>query len=522
MSKPKVLETMNKILTNVQSKVVFKSEKELLANTNGATTLGYCYIKTKLIVLNKDSDWQTKKDVNFHEVSHLRWTPDLRFRCNHEVHNFLEDCRIDTLRCAEFPKQEPYSVRTLGKHMIKADMHPSLYFLLYGRKYVHKYLDITHQRTMAENYYGKTKCRQIEKEFDKYIVAQSIDEHIAIVNKVEELLSFNNDKPPKSTSPQCKDFDGEEGEFPSDDLIDIIDIEIGSKSDNGKDVAKKKSDKSDDKMPKAKSYDEMIRNADIKIEQLELDNDEVEEVDETEFVPTADDRLNALKLERFVRRLKLDLQPNYVNGKKKGKVDLKRVIQEKTKVVPTSKVFKKFQAKDAVPNYAVSIIFDSSVSIGHSTHQLELKAVWTIAEASLSIGNPVQIIEFASAQSHKVQKDFNNKDWTLKRTMQGNTAPFSALEYAYDKLLKQRAKKKVVILITDGDFNGEVYETRGLIHKMNKKGIETNLIKVGYNCNDNDYNFKKIINTNDMKDLVNEMSAKFKEMETTMILNEVN
>ena len=82
------------------------------------------------------------KALNYHELSHLLYTTTtanmfMGFNGLHQIHNMLEDGRIESLFGMEYPKAFDYFKRTAYEFIINVpekSRQPESFILVYGRK----------------------------------------------------------------------------------------------------------------------------------------------------------------------------------------------------------------------------------------------------------------------------------------------------------------------------------------------------------------------------------------------------
>lgn len=155
---------------------------------------------------------------------------------------------------------------------------------------------------------------------------------------------------------------------------------------------------------------------------------------------------------------------NYQHGLKKGKISNKSIFRGT--LVDSGeyqrKIFRKKQVNDALDS-AVSVLVDGSGSMGGDKMVHAIKSACMLNEAITKLRVPLEIILFDDSYlgpRESIIKSFTNMATTDQvrlrfghavhnRAMSGNSDGESIL-FTYHRLLQQKAKRKVLIVLSDG------------------------------------------------------------------------
>lgn len=218
-------------------------------------------------------------------------------------------------------------------------------------------------------------------------------------------------------------------------------------------------------------------------------------------------KLNTTPIKKAIQRyLQVITRDKYRFGLKKGKLqnsNLYRVVLKGCKEY-SKRVFKKREENKCL-DVAVLLLNDASGSMGDSKLVNTVDATWQIADTLQSLHVPTEIAFFSELSSsdnrYMVVKNFNKninvEDYRegciyASQHMANNADPDSVL-VAYHRLLKRPEKRKLLIVLSDGQpvcFRpGDVFNFHKLIvDKIEKEkkveiygiGIESDAVKYFY------------------------------------------
>ena len=212
-------------------------------------------------------------------------------------------------------------------------------------------------------------------------------------------------------------------------------------------------------------------------ESLNIDKKEIYEGDK--FQPTNELISESQKISRFLRELNSDLKSSIKRNKKKGQLDIKSVMRNQKN--GTANIFKKMiKNKLKYSNMAVSILVDSSGSVGDWNFKKQMMSCWMLVNALERTNNKVMVIEFN--HKIKVKKHFGSKKANYNRSSQGGTEISKPLEYTAREFKRQKTlgvKNFMTIILTDGDFMDR--EKGENILKQMKKDFNNNSLLIAYN-----------------------------------------
>ena len=188
---------------------------------------------------------------------------------------------------------------------------------------------------------------------------------------------------------------------------------------------------------------------------------------DSHFVRTTSEALASIEsganIAKAVRKLlQAKMKTVTIHGQKKGKLSGKNVFRAGLRGTGEyqRKVFKK-KEENLSTDAAITVLIDYSGSmriydkIAHA-----IKAATLLNEVVKVVGSPMEILGFTDRDcaTHQIYKSFNRPVSTEKlvdRMLQGvrylaNNADGEAILWAYSRLARQKQKKKVLIVLSDG------------------------------------------------------------------------
>lgn len=172
-----------------------------------------------------------------------------------------------------------------------------------------------------------------------------------------------------------------------------------------------------------------------------------------------------------------------IHGQKKGRVSGKSVYRAALKNTGSAqqKIFKRKEVKYDL-DVCVSVMIDCSGSMGDEKYTHAVKSGMMLNEAVSKIGVPVEILGFTErsrAPLHHIFKSFHrsvSQDKLMDRMCagannMGSNADGEAILWAYQRLTRQTAKRKLLIVLSDGQPASGRGDADALTKKV-VKGIE--------------------------------------------------
>jgi hypothetical protein len=188
------------------------------------------------------------------------------------------------------------------------------------------------------------------------------------------------------------------------------------------------------------------------------------------------------------RHLMIKGQARYEHAQKRGKISPKSLYRAGVGNGESSrKVFKKKQTSDIL-NTSVMVLVDFSGSMGGAKMTNASASMLLLNEAISPLGIPLEIIgftdDYADAPKHGLLKSFNKKvsqeqlalniGHFADKAMNANSDGESLL-FAYERLLKQRSMRKILLILSDGQpasCSGDAYgHTIHVAKQIEKDGI---------------------------------------------------
>jgi hypothetical protein len=348
--------------------------------------------------------------------------------------------------------------------------------------------------------------KKIENCFDKYIVETDSVTRIQIAEEfktlLDKLIEGNNNKigesPYQNNVSSPKENPNEFRRTRNEEKVkeDNEEKTKNTKKTVEKIVQKKKSDEKTEKLDLQTEKDKV--NAEISKEILQECEDGKYSSssgygvstgfgsrDDNKFTPLtigSDDVLEGSRIGDMFKIVKNEYSSKYVNKKKVGRLNIKRVIQNIASNNNDFRVFSKFK-KDDVKSTRVgmSILLDSSSSVDTTLGNAQMRAAYRISFGLKKIKSFCEVIEFSSGDQLNIMKGFFD-DGHFMRTFFNGTYPENAMKKAHSDLMTLKRKEGIntlyCVVFTDGQWTKSEGEKR-IINKLNESGIQTILIQIG-------------------------------------------
>lgn len=186
------------------------------------------------------------------------------------------------------------------------------------------------------------------------------------------------------------------------------------------------------------------------------------------------------------RLLQIRSKAKNVYGQKSGKVNGRSLYRLGMKDATgfNERVFKRRTNSDVL-DVAVTVLGDHSGSMGGDPYSHMASACIMLNEALSTIGVPMELLGFTEAWSETTiikYKSFASRTNTQRLVdgymsaadLMGSNADGEAIMYAYSSLIKQKAKRKIMIVLSDGQpasMRGDAdAHTRHVVKTIEKQG----------------------------------------------------
>ena len=508
-------------------------------------------------------------------VSCRKWK--LKFKIHHyipngefkEALNILEDLRIERLFSTQYPRAKYYfsfSLAVLNSPRgdfwrIRVQSLLSLYALWYGRRKLFSEAPamIKEVRKILEQKISKDIIKMSEEIVDSFIIEDNTKERLELAYFFAFLFNFlsrsskeaQNDlfqsssiesigngryKRPNNLldlNDEIKEEDGEEGQE-KESKTDKKEKELDEEKESKKDEENVNRNKNGEVAEQIHKLIEEIRNSiESNLQSNENFKKEVEQnvdeitgrtsIDETgvPFRFGAEEQFETGRIELLLRKLRGDLSASYQRYESRGKIDVPSFIRAKHN--QDLRMFAhKTMNKMSLARLGVSILIDSSASIGTGQFTQEIKAVYCFSKALERLQNKVEVIEFSS--NHRILKGFNQTgDW--KRSYGDGTDAERPIANAIKDLNHLKSSERIfnqyIIVVSDGHFDNHK-NVENEILKAHSFGIKVIWIFVGNMKNFDDEEksrFDEVICIEKFTDLSQKMQSLVNRMQREVILN---
>jgi len=439
-----------------------------------------------------DSFLKSTRGLNYHELAHILYTKgSSRGSAFQTEFNILEDQRIENLFSIKYPKAEDYFKLNVLE-LLSKDLNAQSYILVYGRRrFLRNPKLLAQMKSLAVESYGKSTVEEVEQIIDQYLVTTDYTNQRNLARRLCDLVgnlqhqtsgllqggasTKSVSKDEKNSTDQlskeiAESLTGEEQKVQSGTIEEIqqsVDEEKDSTSESLQ----------DDIEAQKENMGKYGHSSD-------LEGDTQDNRDQ--YVPSNHNRIEASKLKRIINFLKNELGNKTVYSQKSGRLDLRRAMSnhQSTKITD----FKRFKpSRLNKTRMAVSILVDSSGSMGNYSSKLARDSAWTISKALEECGSVSEIIEFSRNPIYMKRFDKKIEHAVLGRKQWGGTMLCNSLEQAHEDLKQIRKQKgiehQLVIIITDGYIDDQ-RECEKQLSKMKEEGISTVHLGVcnkGYN-----------------------------------------
>lgn len=190
----------------------------------------------------------------------------------------------------------------------------------------------------------------------------------------------------------------------------------------------------------------------------------------------------ARNMGRVLSRLRTELEEQRSNRQMAGTVDARRYMVRKPWELDFYQTWD--QGLDEETDLEAVIMVDLSASMGGMMREVS-ESLWAVKKAMQSLDSRVTVLGF-SDQSFVLYQPTESVEPTRMRLFghRSSTVPDGALQEAHRLLTTSRRSQKLLVSITDGDWQGNRKRQDGFVSNMNAIGVVTVCIGIGYAPND--------------------------------------
>lgn len=171
-------------------------------------------------------------------------------------------------------------------------------------------------------------------------------------------------------------------------------------------------------------------------------------------------RLEAKKLKQYIRTVFSEIEPEYVGGHSSGRLNVRDLMSARGS---HTDVFDVWRDLGEGADFEVVIAIDTSGSMNHELVKHDMmtslnayahRSVWAIHRAFSELEIPVTVIQYDSEAQVVISpsSNCNPMKWMMANTT-GATCPHTAFAIAKHVFKKSNAEHKLLITLTDGDWN---------------------------------------------------------------------
>lgn len=480
----------------------------------------------------------TLRGLNYHEVGHIMFSPGVKEvngkilrkvselsskhimsswdaeRQMKNLHNILEDCRIENLMVKLYPKlgevlKVPLYRLILNNKRIMSDSVNQTLFI-WGRKYVPLKLR------------KKVYDPELSPLIDKFLTSTSLDERIDVVAEI--MLKIKN-KPvdtPYVDGGYSKDEKLKKWEDIEQNASEELKKQIEEEEEQMKEQ-EEESKESEDEETEAEEEGEEDEGVGEGEEEEEGEGEgEGEEGEETEergediftlledWLDDNEERIEgevleehlswgkgaaswtnqppayaqdlnlAQQLAQVFEILKTQAKAGWDTGQRAGRIDLRaamRATMRKQKLgYMDSRIFRRYRPdREKALKMDVCFVVDVSASMEGLVDKA-LSIQWAIDYAVRRAGGKTSLIFFSD--DAKLAKSWNQSNVRVPRLSYGGTYPASGFELYLRELLSGAEGNKVLFLISDGDYSVDNLYFRELVDKLKQAGVKIIQLKV--------------------------------------------
>lgn len=186
---------------------------------------------------------------------------------------------------------------------------------------------------------------------------------------------------------------------------------------------------------------------------------------------------------RVLRELKDLARPGYQHNMDTGRLNVGAVMDSRGAHFEVFDQWRPGREQDTTAEVVLLIDKSSSMTMRGDYLSVACRAAWSIKRAMDTLGILCTVMAFSEANDHSMVYNRNSKANPVqyKRVaVAGGTDPVSALEEATLILHASKARHKMCVLVTDGEFNFDAIDpSREQFQLLNSMRVQTALIGIG-------------------------------------------
>lgn len=486
--------------------------------------------------------WLQTKGLFYHELMHCvadpvsdygAVPPNLRRTVN-ALSDQTGECRFVNM----YPGARSYFAMNVFEIILKGNVNERTYALVYGRRSFLPARLVAAARKLMREQFKEREVAEIERLIDQYHVETTrgapVKVFAGIAESVQRILQremkgmdeqvesgrlTNEAQRSDANQPQPSQPSGGEGQGEGEGEEGVAESgDEQGEGGKGKAAGEAESDESSDgsgsgpgehkdqpkgKPGKPKSVADEMKDI-VAEEQEQAESGELataeREVGEMALgAEIADSTEQAsVALAALLKRVQMKATAGYEGGFKSGRLDLRAVMQERARPVMARRgeVFRQFtpdRQKDTKLSVAILIDFSGSMSGSKLADVNQAAAAVAMAcERSSPVLNRVMIRYFDDTDSMtKGPNDRFDPKTSLSGRGGGGTAPVRSITRALD-WLERESGVRVMLILTDGEWNDSVFEHRALADRARKVGVGAQVYYLDFNGRRTPFPTKKV------------------------------
>lgn len=519
-----IYQLANRVLTrsDISVKIVTDRSMEAPAWSNGVEI----FLNAPNLADVTDASLIGITGVNYHELSHIIWTPRagsdfmIKVLSNNlgTAMNMLEDMRIESFMSVRFPSTKPYLLNSFLTYVVEGDVEKvgNSFPLSRGRKFIPIELRQHIANKFVEDH-GLTLAIELSKVIDEYrtiIFPRNADRAFQLVERYANLLGIvgNNTKPedcPWKTGTCGGREPMKSGRADSvKDQQKIVDrIKHNDKSDQTESLDSRPGEGEGGFAPSGEGKDDgddFVEKANETIKRILSDSsvkDDVRRVRSVlreggEITKTvkkanfqdvsveASDVIASHNFAEELSRLCIESDPAWDYETPSGKLNIQRAMNFDITKINT--LFDRWHEGNPAFDIESVILTDNSGSMAWVMEPV-LRSTWVIKRALESIDADVSVYTFNSSSSSLYDASEKAKPGTMRSVEAGrSTNPTDALIETERIMLNSKRNTKIVFILTDGVWDRSSDPDR-VIKRLNDAGVMTVLVYLGDESDSADY-----------------------------------
>ena len=456
--------------------------------------------------------------------------------------NLLEDGRIELLFTWKYPRARHHFIKAIYKIILAENGTDDKDFLstgllLYGRRKIHQNKKLTEKSIkLMREFLDQKTTQQAIKIIDSYLGTTSTAQQYELAIELYKLVGRVKQQAQQHQETYRKDKQFQKKELNSiEEMKEQIADDSQQEKENNKTAEEANNKQS--MVQQTAEIKELINEELNKVNELIKDDVKAQmeamqkgdfagqgkddsSIYNTRWYAQAQHKYEAKRLSTIIKRLRCNLGNNYRRKQKKGRVDMRAVMNTPQF---SNKVFKRYiPSKLNKTKMGVSLFLDSSGSMEISQFNLAISTAYTISKALEDSDSRVQVVEYSS--QYKTMKKFSDHTETTiwNRSYCGNTYLSEPMQENLKTLIalgKEGYKNRLAIIVTDGIFSDTIKVREQLInYRKNNISVILIMVKKGWHdAYDKDL-YTKVIYIDRFDELTTQMEKVIVEMQRKKII----